>query len=206
MDCHMPHTTFGLFEAMRSHRIDNPSAAVSARTGRPNACNLCHLDRTLAWTAEHLTAWYGHDPVELNADQKTIAASILWVTAGNGPQRAILGWAMGWKPAQEASGRGWIAAFLSELLRDPYAVTRQVAHRSLRTLPGFATFEFDYVAPKRTQIAKAAEAVARWLRTSAKNLDRTGPHLLLREDGTLNIEEHTRLLKARDNTPVSIIE
>ena len=206
MNCHMPHTTFGLYVAMRSHRIDNPSAAVSAKTGRPNACNICHLDRTLSWTAEKLTEWYGHEPVSLTDDEKKIAASVLWMTAGNGPQRAIMAWAMGWKPAQEASGRQWQPAFLADLLSDSYAVTRQVAYRSLRTLPGFHDFEFDYVAPKQTQHAKSIEAVRHWMRNSAKNLDRYGSHLLLSADGKFNIDEHQRLLKARDNTPVSIIE
>ena len=39
---------------------------VELETGRPNACNLCHLDRTLAWTAKHLEGWYGFAPPELN--------------------------------------------------------------------------------------------------------------------------------------------
>ncbi|HSH75386.1 MAG TPA: cytochrome c3 family protein, partial [Longimicrobiales bacterium] len=59
MNCHMPHTTYGLFSAIRSHRIDSPRVRVSLESGRPNACNLCHLDRTLAWSAEYLNDWYG---------------------------------------------------------------------------------------------------------------------------------------------------
>jgi hypothetical protein len=206
MNCHMPHTTFGLFVAMRSHRIDNPSAAVTAKTGRPNACNLCHLDRTLAWTAEKLTDWYGHDPVKMSDDEKKIASSVLMAVSGNGPQRAIMAWAMGWKPAQEASGRQWLPPYLSGLMSDSYAVTRQVAYRSLRTLPDYADFKFDFVSTKSTQQVKADEVLQRWLRGASKNLVRNRPHLLLSADGKLNIAEHTRLLKARDNTPVSIIE
>lgn len=53
-NCHMPHTSYALFKGIRSHRIDSPSAANEVRTGRPNACNLCHLDRTLEWTADKL--------------------------------------------------------------------------------------------------------------------------------------------------------
>jgi hypothetical protein len=50
-NCHMPYTTYGLLKTIRSHQISSPSVAASLQTGRPNACNLCHLDRTLAWTA-----------------------------------------------------------------------------------------------------------------------------------------------------------
>ena len=45
-NCHMPHTTYGLMKAIRSHQIDVPSMEQSLKTGRPNACNLCHLDQT----------------------------------------------------------------------------------------------------------------------------------------------------------------
>ena len=50
----MPHITYGLLKAIRSHQIDSLNVQTSLATGRPNACNLCHLDQTLAWTAEHL--------------------------------------------------------------------------------------------------------------------------------------------------------
>ncbi|HKQ40089.1 MAG TPA: cytochrome c3 family protein, partial [Verrucomicrobiae bacterium] len=56
-NCHMPHTTYGLMKAIRSHQVDSPSVQATIATGRPNACNLCHLDKTLAWTAEKLTEW-----------------------------------------------------------------------------------------------------------------------------------------------------
>jgi len=206
MNCHMPHTTFGLFVAMRSHRIDSPSAAVSAKTGRPNACNLCHLDRSLDWTAKTLTQWYGHGPVKLTDDQTKIASSVLLGTLGDGAQRAIIAWAMGWKPAQEASGIHWQAAFLGELLADPYSVTRQVAYRSIRTLPGFESFEFDYVAPRVQIESRVRAAIQTWRRVSAGRLDRHGPHLLLDPTGKFDVATHGRLLKARDNSPVSIIE
>ena len=39
------------YESIRSHQVSSPSVAESLPpVGRPNACNLCHLDRTLAWT------------------------------------------------------------------------------------------------------------------------------------------------------------
>jgi len=205
MNCHMPHTTLGLLVAMRSHRIDSPSAAVSAATGRPNACNLCHLDRTLAWTDAKLGEWYGHAPATLTDDQRNYAASLLWLTAGDGAQRAVVAWAMGWEPAQQASGRGWEGAFLTELLRDPYAVNRQIAFRSLRTLPGFSDFAFDYIAPADQLGAKARAGVQAWLAAS-KHLDRHGPHLLVDAQGRVDVEAHYQLLRKRDLTPVTIIE
>ena len=51
-NCHMPHTTYGLLGAVRSHQITSPRIQVTVETGRLNACNLCHLDKTLGWAAE----------------------------------------------------------------------------------------------------------------------------------------------------------
>ena len=58
-NCHMPHTTYGLLKAIRSHKIDSPSVQASLATGRPNACNLCHLDKSLAWTQDALERGWG---------------------------------------------------------------------------------------------------------------------------------------------------
>ncbi len=58
-NCHMPYTSYGLLKALRSHQISNPTVKASLQTGRPNACNLCHLDKSLRWTAQNLFAWYG---------------------------------------------------------------------------------------------------------------------------------------------------
>ncbi len=55
-NCHMPYTTYGLLKTIRSHTVSSPSVAESVESGRPNACNLCHLDKSLAWTAAALEA------------------------------------------------------------------------------------------------------------------------------------------------------
>ncbi len=204
MNCHMPHTTYGLFSAMRSHRIDSPSAQVSWESGRPNACNLCHLNETLEWTSQYLNEWYGQSLVELDEDERSIAAAILWVMKGDAAQRTILGWHMGWDAAREASGHTWMAPYLAQLLVDPYSVPRQVAYRSLVTLPGFQDLEFDYIASLSEREEKANEAVERWL--AVGGAQRVGAHLLIDEDARIDIEVWVRLLAERDQRPLTIIE
>jgi len=54
----MPHTSYGLLKGIRSHQINSPTVKASLATGRPNACNLCHLDKTLAWSGQKLNEWY----------------------------------------------------------------------------------------------------------------------------------------------------
>jgi hypothetical protein len=205
MNCHMPHTTYGLFTAMRSHRIDNPSVAVSVQTGRPNACNLCHLDRSLEWTGRALSEWYGEPEVLLDRDQRTLAASVLWAVKGDAAQRAIAGWHMGWEPAREASGRSWQGAYLALLVADPYVAVRRLAERSLRTLPGFGDFRVDFVSAQDAG-DKQREAISRWRALVAGAPDRSGPGLLMDAQGELDRDELTRLFAERDLRPIRIAE
>jgi hypothetical protein len=102
-NCHMPYTTYGLLKTIRSHTVSSPSAAESVNAGRPNACNLCHLDKTVEWTSNALGRWYGTPPVPINDEQRTIAASLLWLLRGDAGQRAIAAQAMAWAPGTAGS-------------------------------------------------------------------------------------------------------
>lgn len=202
-NCHMPHTTWGLLGAMRAHRIDSPSVAVSVSTGRPNACNLCHLDTSLGDASDRLTAWYGQPAVELTVEERDIAASILWLIKGNGLQRAILAWHMSWKPALAASGDTWQAAYLSQVLNDPYPAVRHAAGRSLHALPGFDAFAYDYTDASHIHDAAAVLARQRWL-ALFPSLG-TRPSLLL-TDGAIDWNLVAALQALRDNARIEVDE
>ncbi len=203
MNCHMPHTTYGLFSAMRSHRIDSPSVRVSSGSGRPNACNLCHLDRTLEWSSQYLSEWYGQPLVQLDEDERSIAASVLWTLKGDAAQRTILAWHLGWDVAREASGGTWTAAYLAQLLTDLYSATRQVAYRSITQIPGFEAFDYDYVGPRSELEDKATEATEIWLALGGP--ERANRRLLITEDG-IDVDEWLRLLAMQDQRPLAIVE
>lgn len=166
-NCHMPNTTYGLLKAMRSHEISNPSVAESIDVGRPNACNLCHLDKTLAWTADQLKAWFMKDSPGVSDEQRSVPAGVLWALKGDAGQRALAAWHFGWKPAQGASGAGWMAPFLAPLLNDSYAAVRYIAGRSLKTLPNFEEMNYDYVAEESFRAGAATNAAAFWRKKSA---------------------------------------
>jgi hypothetical protein len=213
-NCHMPYTTYGLLKTIRSHTISSPSVRETTVTGRPNACNLCHLDKTLRWTSEHLERWYGAEPAALGADESTIAMSILLSLKGDAGQRAILAQAMGWPAAQQASGTDWIAPYLSQLLDDPYDAVRFIAGRSLATLPGFASFGFDFVQPPKVRYERQLEAMRVWDRTRGglttegrgRRTTAGAPELLLDQEGRLQVPEVLRILRSRDNRRVLLRE
>jgi hypothetical protein len=54
LSCHMPEIVMGIDHYVRTHRISSPTNAKLLADGVPNACNLCHLDRTIEWTLTEL--------------------------------------------------------------------------------------------------------------------------------------------------------
>jgi hypothetical protein len=204
-NCHMPYTTYGLLKTIRSHTVSSPTVAESVQTGRPNACNLCHVDKTLAWTGDALEKWYGTPRVALSDDQRTVAASLLWLLRGDAGQRAIVAQALAWPPAQQASGTDWMPPYLAELLDDPYDAVRFIASRSLRTLPGYADLQYDFVAGPAARRRAQVAVMSAWDRAAGPSR-RTDPHLLLERDGRLDIPAVLRLRNARDTRRVLLRE
>jgi hypothetical protein len=205
-NCHMPYTTYGLLRALRSHQIGSPTVKASVDIGRPNACNLCHLDKPLSWTSEYLREWYQTPEVPLDADQQQVAASLLWLLKGDAGQRALAAWSMGWKPAQYASGAAWTTPFLIGLLDDPYDAVRFVAYRSLKTLPGMEAFKYDFMSPHEKRMASISSALAIWQSRPASSSETLTPSMLYEASGGLNGAVVKRLAGQRDDRRVSLRE
>ena len=203
-NCHMPRTTYGLLKAIRSHYIESPSTARAARTGRPDGCSLCHLDRSLGWVDQHLVAWYGTKPASLTPEQQTISAAITWALRGDAGQRALAAWHMGWEPARKASGERWLAPFLGQLLIDPYSAVRYIAGHSLERLPGFDGFAYDYLGTPAQREKARQQALAHWQELGAT--DRTGAEVLVSKDGRLQQDAMSSLLQQRDDRSMDLKE
>lgn len=203
-DCHMPHTSFGLMKTERSHTISSPRVATELATGRPNACNLCHLDQTLAWTARHLSEWHGQPPVGLDDEQQNVAAGVRWILTGDAGQRAIAAWHFGWEGAHRAAGTDWQMPYLARLLDDPYFVVRFGAARSLRGLPGGAAgvAGFDFLAAASEARAVGERVTATW---AANYRGAARPAVLLGPQG-LVADAFARLYARRDDRPVYLAE
>jgi predicted CXXCH cytochrome family protein len=205
-NCHMPHTTYGVLSAIRSHQVSSPKVADQLRSGRPNACNLCHLDKPLAWTGAQLAEWHGHAQPGLSEEQRTVAESVRLALMGDAGQRALAAWHLGWKPAVEASGKTWITPVLGFLLDDPYAAVRCVASRSLgqvaeRTPPGY-----DFVVSPNSRSAAFPTVFANWSAARSSNAELPRATLVKSE----NLEEtqaaFQSLAAERDERPVRLRE
>jgi predicted CXXCH cytochrome family protein len=205
-NCHMPYQVYSLLTAHRSHRIVVPRVRDSLGTGKPHACNLCHLDKSLGWTAEQLRAWYGTKPEPLDEADRTLASSVLHLTGSDARTRAVVAAAFSWPDAQEASGHDWLVPLLTRALgQERYPAVRYLEERALRSLRGPAAEGYDYEGGPAERAAQLDDLRRRL--GDPPRLDRGRyPYLPLTGAGLLDDEALDRLLRARKDPDVFINE
>jgi hypothetical protein len=130
--CHMPEVVYGLVSVRLSHRIEVPDPAAQ---GRPDACTLCHLDRSRDWAIGALRSWRPS-----SSRPQVLPEAIERLFAGDPIERAVAAHALGRGDAAPAPGSApqQIGALLDSLASDPYPAVRSIAWRSLRARLGDA--------------------------------------------------------------------
>lgn len=209
-NCHMPYTTYGLLKGIRSHEVSSPDVRASVETGRPNACNQCHLDKTMAWAAERLEEWYGIKKPSFTAEQRDVAASILWTLKGDAGQRALMAWSFGWEAARLASGTDWFPPYLATLLGDPYHAVRYIADRSLNDLPAAKGLRYDFTMERSEQNKAMMEVVQKWAAQLGTEAGGFAPELLIESGGVFDPnamqQRINKLLQGRLDPPLTLNE
>ncbi len=146
-NCHMPYQVYSLLTTHRSHRIDKLRIKDSLGTGKPHACNLCHLDKALGWTQDWLARWYGRTPESLSEEDRSYASALLHLWRSDARSRVVVAGAFSWPAAHEASGTDWVGPFLVRVLeKERYPAVRYLAYRALRSLYGLEVAGYDYLA------------------------------------------------------------
>jgi predicted CXXCH cytochrome family protein len=205
-NCHMPYQVYSLLDTHRSHRISIPRVRDSRGTGKPHACNLCHLDKSLGWTSDNLLEWYGTRPEPLTEDERSIASSVLHLTQSDARTRAIFAGAFSWPDAQQASGRDWPVPLLTRTLEhERYEAVRYLTHRALRSLHGKAANDYDYQgspAQRKFQLAELRRSLPNTPRPSKSRY----PYLPLTAAGLFADDVYDRLLRTRNDPDVNINE
>jgi Flp pilus assembly protein TadD len=56
--CHMRTVTYMVVDPRHDHSLRAPRPDLTLSLGTPNACNDCHRDRSAAWAARAVRAWY----------------------------------------------------------------------------------------------------------------------------------------------------
>lgn len=204
MNCHTPYTTYGLLKAIRSHRVSSPDVEVELETGRPNACNACHLDKSLAWTEAQLERDFGIEPGPGLGSAGEVPSGPRWIATGDAGVRALAAWYFGWEPAQQAAGSDWGTPYLAELLSDRYAAVRLLAVRSLRAQPGAAEFAAALVEEGGRAGVRARNQIQKQWSGRTHRSALPGPLLL--PAARFDRAAWQRLAKGRDTRPLALIE
>ena len=197
LDCHMPRMVYGILEIHRSHRIENPDPRRDGQTGRPHACTLCHLDRSLEWSARRMTEMWGKEmpPPQYRQDGAPVdlADGLASLLAGDALQRATYARAMGLPGADvRPRDKAFMRAALGLTLGDPYASVRWLARRGLLALeeeyPIGLTAElaaWDHMDGSAASRGGIVDALREGLRLNGPDrLTAQGPELLMNLDFT----------------------
>jgi hypothetical protein len=141
----MPRIVHGFEGANRSHRISSPTEPAILGSGMANACNLCHLDRSLAWTQRTLEAWWGKR-VDLPAALEAVfgkghdaPAGDAWLAQPFGMLKVVAGAAV----ARSPSGKKAMPRLLSTL-EEPNAYLRTRLLANVERLLGRRLDEKEY--------------------------------------------------------------
>lgn len=207
-NCHMPHQVYSLLNSHRSHRITIPDLASSVGTGKPNACNLCHLDKSLGWTKEQLSKWPNGKrdaQVKLSTEQEKTSAALLGLCRGDARTRVMFAAAFSNSAARQASGDDWYGSILTRVMvHERYPAVRYLAHRGLRSAVGDERAgPFNYIT---TSAERTAQLQVLQSRFDASPVRRQLPHLPLTKDGLPDMDLLNRLLEKRSDPDLRINE
>jgi len=153
-NCHMPRVVYGIMSVHPTHEITIPDPQLTYSMSVPNACNQCHLDRSVNWAiAESKRLWPARFTQARTSDDKQfdIAEGPRSLVAGDALTRALA--------AEALSGGGpihpdpnWASAWLIEALRDDYPIVRFFAAGGLSRMPNDSNVP-DYLNPRDCRAA-----------------------------------------------------
>jgi hypothetical protein len=140
----MPKVVMGIDRFVRTHRIGSPTHPGVLAAAAPNACNACHLDRSIAWTTDALRdGWNVRlDPAPWAHAYGSVDVSVgdAWLASESPAVRIFAAHAY----ARSPLGRAALPA-LERGLRDPLAYVRAWTAFAIEDLRGrrFSDAEYD---------------------------------------------------------------
>ncbi|HUQ01770.1 MAG TPA: ammonia-forming cytochrome c nitrite reductase subunit c552 [Kofleriaceae bacterium] len=157
LDCHMPRIVEGIGGFVRSHRISSPTDPAMLAAGAPNACNLCHLDRSIRWTTDALRTGWGAAVAPQPSWRAAYgelenAVGLAWLTSRHAPVRLAAA------AAYARRGQRADLPALVELLDAPVAHDRMWMLLAIEQLLGrrLARDEYDPIAEPAVRARQAA--------------------------------------------------
>ncbi|MCS6883819.1 MAG: cytochrome c3 family protein [Acidobacteriota bacterium] len=221
--CHMPKMTYGLLTIHPTHRIHSPDPSRAWKYQMPDACTICHTNKTAVWAAKNLSELYGLQLPELPIDEQysKIAETVRTMFAGDVVQRAVAIESLRAEKTYTADPfeRLWAVPLLLVAMNDRYAAIRHFAYRSLKTLVARAAqadarldeatsriAKFDPQAPPEERQRRIAEWRSWWVNLDKSRIRHPGSEVPL-DEHLLPIEAViSNLLAQQDDKDISIGE
>lgn len=146
LNCHMPRINEGMQDVVRTHAIFNPTWPSMIEANHPNACNLCHLDKSIDWTINWLARWYRldrHRSYDAEAMKQTYAdreapVGLGWLKSPHEPTRLVAVDALARQQAY------WALPEMLAALDDPYLMNRKFARIALEQWLGVKLADHGY--------------------------------------------------------------
>lgn len=132
-NCHMPRVVYGVMTFHPTHEITVPDPQLTIREGVPNACNQCHLDRSVNWSVAEVKRLWPERFAKAepgNDFQYDVPEGARALFAGDALTRALaadlLGGGGPFKPDPV-----WAGPLLVEAFEDKYPIVRFFAANGL---------------------------------------------------------------------------
>jgi predicted CXXCH cytochrome family protein len=142
MNCHRPRINEGIQDLVRTHTIFSPTDKAMIEANHPNACNMCHTDRTIDWTVGYLKEWYGagysEEKLAENYPDRERSVALGWLQSES-PAVRLVG-----ADVLSRTGAGWALPELIGVLDDPYLINRQFTRRWLDRMLEVRLQDFGY--------------------------------------------------------------
>jgi hypothetical protein len=166
----MPEVLYGVMTFHKSHQISVPKPALTAEKGVPNACNQCHVDKSVNWAIEKTKEnWSSYKDTQTFADKQfNESEAIRNLFAGDALTRGLAAYAI-----NKNGDINFFAPYLVEsFAHENYPIVRYfVANALMKT--GWNLEKPDYLADadkRNQQIQLWQEKIEQSKQTEAKNL------------------------------------
>jgi predicted CXXCH cytochrome family protein len=204
--CHLPRIVYGVLDVHPTHRIARPDPSRAWRFDMPEACTLCHVDKTAEWAAKTFAELWAKPGVDPPGAFRETAECVRALFAGDVVQRAVAVEAL----AERAPL--WAVPLLLAAMEDGYPAVRHFAWRGVRRIlarEGAAWDDapaFDPLADESVRAAVLGDAWRWWSALDKSALVHPGPAVPL-DAAFLPIDSTVdRLRSGRDERLISIGE
>ncbi len=200
VECHMPESPYMARDPRRDHSFNSPDPMLSVELGIPNACTMCHKDKSNEWAAAAVKKYYGAEPKMAKYRDRTRAvqgayegrAEVLPMLIACFKREEVGAWRATLLELMDAwADDPQVQALAAQAVKDPDALTRAAAARVMGRVnnPGASALLTDPVKAVRLQAAWAMRASLPAEAAAMKELSAVARHQSDQPSGAMKLAQ-----------------